>query len=66
MSGAADRPGGISFDDFLKVEIVTGTIIDVRVNAKARVSAFVVDGDSGSYGRKTSSADSRSTAPPRR
>ena len=66
MSGPADRPGGISFDDFLKVEIVTGTIIDVRVNAKAQVSAFAVDVDFGSYGRKTSSADSRSTAPPRR
>ena len=66
MNGAADRPGGISFDDFPKVEVVTGTIIDVRVNAKAQVSAFVVDVDSGSYGHKTSSASSRSTIPPRR
>lgn len=56
MSGVADRPGEISFDDFLKVEIVTGTIVDVRVNEKARVPAFVIDVDFGPYGRKTSSA----------
>ena len=53
---AADRPGEISFDDFLKVEIVTGTIVDVRINEKARVPAFVIDVDFGPYGRKTSSA----------
>lgn len=53
---AADRPGEISFDDFLKVEIVTGTIVDVRINEKARVPAFVVELDFGPHGRKTSSA----------
>ena len=52
----ADRPGEITFDDFLKVEIVTGTIVGVRANAKARVPAFVVDVDFGPHGRKTSSA----------
>lgn len=53
---AADRSGEIAFDDFLKVKIVTGTIVGVRVNAKARVPAFVVDVDFGPHGRKTSSA----------
>ena len=52
----ADRSGEITFDDFLKVEIVTGTIVGVRVNAKARVPAFVVELDFGPHGRKTSSA----------
>lgn len=56
MSSVADRPGEISLDDFLKVEIITGTIVDVRANEKARVPAFVIDVDFGPYGRKTSSA----------
>ena len=56
MSSVADRPGEISLDDFLKVEIITGTIVDVRANEKARVPAFVIDIDFGPYGRKTSSA----------
>ena len=46
----------ISFDDFLKVRIVTGTIVDARVNPKACVPAFVIEIDFGPYGRKTSSA----------
>ena len=53
---AMDPSGKITFDDFLKVKIVTGTIVGVRVNEKARVPAFVIDVDFGPYGRKTSSA----------
>ena len=56
MSGDAVRSEEISFDDFLKVQIITGTIVDVRANAKARVPAFVIDIDFGPHGRKTSSA----------
>ena len=56
MSGETVRAGEISFDDFLKVQIVTGTIVDARVNEKARVPAFVIDIDFGPYGRRKSSA----------
>ena len=56
MSGDTVRCEEISFDDFLKVQIVTGTIIDARANPKARVPAFVIEVDFGSHGRKTSSA----------
>ena len=56
MSGDTAYPTEISFDDFLKVQIVTGTIVDARVNPKARVPAFVIDIDFGPHGRKTSSA----------
>ena len=48
--------GEISFDDFLKVQIVTGTIVDARVNPKARVPAFVIEIDFGPHGHRTSSA----------
>ena len=56
MSADSIRSEEISFDEFIKVRIVTGTIVDVRVNPKARVSAFVIDIDFGPCGRKTSSA----------
>ena len=56
MSGDTVRCKEISFDDFLKVQIVTGTIVDARVNPKARIPAFVIEIDFGSHGRKTSSA----------
>ena len=56
MSAMAAQSEEISFDDFLKVEIVTGTIVDVRVNEKARVPAFIIDIDFGPHGRRTSSA----------
>lgn len=56
MSGDMVRADEISFDDFLKVQIVTGTIVDARVNEKARVPAFVIEIDFGPLGRRTSSA----------
>ena len=46
----------ISFDDFLKVQVLTGTIVGARVNPKARVPAFIIDIDFGPHGRRTSSA----------
>ena len=56
MSEDTVRADEISFDDFLKVQIVTGTIVDARVNEKARVPAFVIEIDFGPLGRRTSSA----------
>ena len=46
----------ISFDDFLKVEIRTGTVLEVRRNEKARKTAYVLTIDFGPSGIKTSSA----------
>lgn len=47
----------ITFDDFLKVEIATGTIISAELNPKARVPAYVLKIDFGAeHGVKTSSA----------
>ena len=64
MSEASPIEDQISFDDFLKVRIVTGTIVDMRLNAKARVPAYVVEIDFGPHGRKTSSAQlTRNYAP---
>ena len=56
MSGETVASEEISFDDFLKVRVVTGTIVGVRVNPKARVPAFVIDIDFGPHGRRRSSA----------
>jgi tRNA-binding protein len=46
----------ISFDDFLKVEIRTGTVLEARLNEKARKPAYVLTLDFGPCGIKTSSA----------
>lgn len=46
----------ISFDDFLKVEIVTGTIVEAALNPKAKKPAYVLKIDFGELGFKTSSA----------
>ncbi|MES2766862.1 MAG: tRNA-binding protein [Bacteroidota bacterium] len=46
----------ISFDDFLKVEIATGTIVEVALNLKAKKPAYVLKIDFGELGFKTSSA----------
>ena len=56
MSDDPVRSEEISFDDFLKVQILTGTVVDARINPKARVPAFVIDIDFGPHGRRTSSA----------
>ena len=53
MSYSADT---IEFDDFLKVEIRTGTITEVKLNPKARVPAYVLTIDFGVLGTRTSSA----------
>ncbi len=46
----------ISWDEFTRVEIHTGTIIDAAPNKKARVPAYVMRIDFGDLGIKTSSA----------
>lgn len=47
----------IGFDDFAKIEIVTGKIIAASLNEKARKPAFELDIDFGpNYGVKKSSA----------
>ena len=46
----------ISFDDFLKVEIRTGTVLEARLNEKARKPAYLLPLDFGPCGIKTSSA----------
>ena len=56
MSAETQGEGEISFDDFLKVRIVTGTIVEAELNPRARVPAFVLEIDFGALGRRTSSA----------
>jgi tRNA-binding protein len=47
----------IDFEDFQKVEMATGTIIEARANDKARAPAYVLRIDFGPhYGQRTSSA----------
>lgn len=47
----------IEFDDFQRVEMATGTIIEARRNEKARAPAYVLRIDFGpDYGERTSSA----------
>jgi len=46
----------LTFDDFLKVDIRTGTITDAKVNEKARKPAYILTIDFGDLGIKTSSA----------
>lgn len=52
----SERSATIEFDDFLKVDIRTGTIVDATLNPKARVPAYVLKVDFGELGMKTSSA----------
>jgi tRNA-binding protein len=46
----------IGFDQFLGVEIRTGTIVEAALNPKARVPAYVLRIDFGPAGLKNSSA----------
>ena len=56
MSVESSTEEEISFEEFLRVRIITGTIVDARVNPKARAPAYVIEIDFGPHGRKTSSA----------
>ncbi len=46
----------IEFDDFLKVEMCTGTITGVEINSRARVPAYILTIDFGEKGSRISSA----------
>ena len=56
MNAETEGRGELSFDDFLKVRVVTGTIVGAELNPKARVPAFVIDIDFGALGHRRSSA----------
>ena len=44
------------FDEFLRVEMRTGTILSAHLNAQARVPAYILEIDFGALGIKHSSA----------
>ena len=46
----------INFEDFLRVQIRTGTILEAKLNTKARNPAHILRIDFGPLGIKTSSA----------
>lgn len=46
----------IDFDDFLKVDIRSGTILSASINTKANKPAYILTIDFGALGIKTSSA----------
>ena len=46
----------INIDDFLKVRMITGTILEAKLNSKAINPAYILKIDFGSHGIKTSSA----------
>ncbi len=59
-----DCAGEIGWDDFMKVQIHTGTVLEAGLNEKARVPAYVMRIDFGGLGVKTSSAQiTRNYAP---
>lgn len=46
----------VDFEDFMRVEIRVGTVLEVRSNPKARKPCYVMSIDFGEHGVKTSSA----------
>ena len=46
----------IEWEDFAKIDIRSGTILDAKINQKARVPAYILTIDFGDLGMKTSSA----------
>lgn len=51
-----DPTANIEFEDFLKVDIRAGTVVNAVLNRKARVPAYVLTVDFGALGLLTSSA----------
>lgn len=52
----SDPTPEINFDDFLRVDLRTGTITAVELNPKARVPAYKLTIDFGNLGQRLSSA----------
>jgi tRNA-binding protein len=46
----------IEWEDFAKIDIRSGTILDAKINQKARIPAYILTIDFGDLGMKTSSA----------
>ena len=46
----------IFFEDFSKIRILIGTVLDAKLNTKAKNPAYILKIDFGSYGIKISSA----------
>lgn len=46
----------IGYEDFAKVQMCVGTLIDAKINAKAKKPAYILTIDFGDFGIKTSSA----------
>ena len=46
----------IFFEDFSKIRILIGTVLDAKLNTKAKNPAYILKIDFGSYGIKMSSA----------
>lgn len=46
----------IEWEDFAKIDIRSGTILDAKINEKARVPAYILTIDFGDLGMKSSSA----------
>ncbi len=46
----------IGYEDFLRVDMRSGTIVEARTNPKARVPAYILTIDFGEFGTRTSSA----------
>ena len=54
--GGAGPSGEITFEEFQRVRIHAGTIVEAKPNPKARVPAYVLRIDFGPLGMRTSSA----------
>ena len=46
----------ISYDDFIKIKMAVGTVIEAKSNEKAKIPAYILTIDFGHWGIKTSSA----------
>ena len=46
----------IFFENFSKIQILVGTVLDAKLNSKAKIPAYILKIDFGSHGIKMSSA----------
>jgi len=50
------KMGGDNFEEFSKIRILTGTILEAKINPLAKNPAYILRINFGFYGMKTSSA----------